>query len=311
LRGSVTIFEKELSELLTSRRFILVFLMVFLSGVGAVLTAAQSISGQTAAQFLQLFTGTGSQFYSYSYFLSVLAPILGIAIGFDSMNRELSSGSMVRLLSNPVHRDGVVIGKLAAGVAVISLVIGVVNAVNFGVGMILMGWGPSSADVLRFAYFTVVTVIYSSVWFSAALLFSTLFRRAATSALVSLALWIFMTFFIGAFAAALADVISPLPSFPPPTTGQEIAYINTAIDIARISPVYVYSEVSAAILSPQVLTLSPVYVYSQGLPAMELGVSESLTLALPDISALVAALSVFSILTFIVFMRMEIRARWE
>jgi len=31
LRGSVTIFEKELSELLTSRRFILVFLMVFLS----------------------------------------------------------------------------------------------------------------------------------------------------------------------------------------------------------------------------------------------------------------------------------------
>ncbi|MGB9734014.1 MAG: ABC transporter permease [Conexivisphaera sp.] len=311
MRGSVTIFEKEMAEYFTSKRFVLVFLMLFLSGAGAVLTAAQSLSGQTSVGFLQLFTGTSGQLYSYAYFLSVLAPILGIALGFDSMNRELSSGSMVRLLSNPVHRDGIIIGKLAAGIAMISTVVGVVNAVDFGLGMVLMGWGPTAADVLRFFYFTVVTVLYSSVWFSIALFFSTIFRRAATSALVSLGLWIFMTFFIGAFSTALAGVISPLPSYPPPTLDQEVAYIDTAVSIARISPVYVYSEVSAALLNPQLATLSPVYVYSQGMPTVQLGISQSLALALPDISALMAALSVFSILSFMAFMRMEIRARWE
>ncbi len=310
MRGSLTIFEKEMSEHFSSRRFVLVFLMLFLSGAGAVLMTAQSLSGQTSAEFLQLFTGTG-QLYSYAYFLSVIAPILGIALGFDSINRELSSGSMVRLLSNPVHRDGVVVGKLAAGVAAIATVVGVVNAVDFGLGMILMGWGPTEADALRFFYFTVVTVLYSSVWFSAAMLFSTIFRRAATSALVSLGLWVFLTFFIGAFSTALASVISPLPSYPPPTIEQEIAYINTAVSIARISPVFVYSEVSSVLLNPNVMTLSPVYAYSQGTPTVPLDVSQSLALALPDISALFAALAIFSILTFIAFMRMEIRARWE
>jgi ABC-2 type transport system permease protein len=311
MRGSLTVLEKELSENLKSRRFALIFLLVFLSGAGAVLTTAQSLSGQTAAEFLELFTGTGSQFYSYVYFLSVLSPILGIALGFDSINRELSSGSMVRLLSNPMHRDGVIAGKLAAGVALISLVVGVVNAIDFGLGMLLMGWGPTPADALRFFYFSVVTVLYASVWYSAALLFSTIFRRAATSALVSLGLWIFMTFFIGAFSTALAGLISPLPSFPPPTLEQEVAYIDTAVSIARISPVYVYSEVSSVLLNPHVMTLSPVYAYAPGMPALELGVSQSLYLALPDVSALMAALSIFSILAYLVFMRMEIRARWE
>ena len=311
MRGSLTIFEKEMSEYFTSRRFVLVFLMLFLSGAGAVVVTAQGLSGQTTAEFLQLFTGAGNQLYNYVYFLSVLAPILGIALGFDSMNRELSSGSMVRLLSNPVHRDGVIIGKLAAGVAAIATMIGVVNAVDFGLGMLMMGWGPTYADVLRYFYFTVVTILYSSVWFSIALFFSTVFRRAATSALASLGLWIFMTFFIGAFSAALASVISPLPSYPPPTIYQEAAYIDTAVSIARISPVYVYSEISAVLLNPYVVTLSPVYVYSSRMPTAQLGVSQSLALALPDVSALMAALSVFSILSFIAFMRMEIRARWE
>ncbi|MGC8556289.1 MAG: ABC transporter permease [Conexivisphaera sp.] len=311
MRGSLTVIEKELSENLTSRRFILMFLLVFLSGAGAVLTTAQSLSGLTTAQFLEIFTGAGNQLYSYTYFLSILAPVLGIAIGFDSVNRELSSGSMVRLLSNPIHRDGVLIGKLAAGVALISLVIGTVNAVDLGLGMILMGWGPSLADALRYFYFTVVTIIYSSVWYSIALFFSTILRRAATSALASLGLWIFMTFFIGAFSTALASVISPLPAYPPPTLQQEVAYIDTAISIARVSPVYVYSEVSATLLNPYVITLSPVYVYTSGMPRTPLGVSGSLALALPDISALMAAFSVFSIMAFIAFMRMEIRARWE
>ncbi len=318
MRGSNAVLEKELAEHFASKRFLLMFALILLSGAGAAFASAQSLTAQGLTKFasqylfLVLFSGAASSLPSYVYFLSILAPILGIALGFDSINRELASGSMVRLLSNPIHRDSVIVGKLAAGLIVISVVVGGVNAVIVGADILLAGYGPGLDTALRIFYFTVVTILYSAVWFSLAMFLSTVFRRAATSALVSLALWIFLSFFIYPLATGLAAVMAPLPTYPAPTIGQMLANMEITRTIARISPAVIYGELSSVLLNPQVRSLAAVYVYSPELPIpASLTVDESLALSLPHISALVAAFSLFSILAYLAFMRMEIRARWE
>ena len=56
-------------------------------------------------------------------FIGLVAPLLGLAFAFDSVNGERSQGTLPRLLSQPIHRDDVINGKFAAGLAVIGLVL--------------------------------------------------------------------------------------------------------------------------------------------------------------------------------------------
>lgn len=318
MRGSTVIYRKELSEHLSSRRFPVMFILILLSGSSAAFMSAQSLAQQGLAGFeiqeifLVLFSGAAADIPSFVYFMSILAPILGISLGFDAVNRELSSGSMVRLLSNPIYRDSVIIGKLAAGMTVIAVVIWSIVGVITGLDILLAGFGPSLDSALRIAYFALVATLYSGVWFSLSLFLSVVFRRVATSALVSLAIWILLSFFVYTIADIVASILVPLPTFPRPTFEQILARGEAVLTISRISPAVIFTEAANALLNPRIRTLGPIYIYSPELPVpAPLSVDDSLAIIWPHISALVAGIAVFSILAYIAFMRLEIRIRWE
>ena len=56
-------------------------------------------------------------------FAALLVPLVGIAFGFDGINSERSQGTLSRLLAQPIHRDDIVNGKFAAGIAVITVML--------------------------------------------------------------------------------------------------------------------------------------------------------------------------------------------
>ena len=56
-------------------------------------------------------------------FAALLVPLVGIAFGFDGINCERAQGTLSRLLAQPIHRDDVINGKFAAGIAVIALML--------------------------------------------------------------------------------------------------------------------------------------------------------------------------------------------
>lgn len=316
MKGSTVIFRKELAENLSSRRFTLTFILIFLSGastayLGAQELARQGLSGfESQELFLVLFSGAAAPIPSFVYFIGLLAPILGIALGFDAVNREMASGSMVRLLSNPIYRDSIIIGKLIAGLAVIALVMSSIVGVITGLDILLAGFGPSLDSALRIFYFTVVAILYSGVWFSMALFFSVLFRRVATSALASLALWILLSFFMYMIAGIVAQMFVPLGIYP--TLEQLMAREELRLLIGRMSPNMIFGEVANVLLNPRVRTMGPFYVYSPNLPLpAPLSIDESLFLIWPHLSALISEIVVFFILSYIAFMKMEIKAKWE
>jgi ABC-2 type transport system permease protein len=317
------VFRKELTDHLTSKRFIILFVLIFLAAIFATYIAFQNIRSvvtpTTEFIFLNLFTTSVKEWPfllpPFLFFISLFIPIIGIALGFDAINSERASGNLSRLLSQPIYRDSVINGKFLAGLAVLSIMIASVIAIVAGLGLRMIGVPPSAEEVLRLIVFALISIIYGAFWMALAVLFSILFKSAATSMLASIALWVFLFFFMSAFPiipGVIANAAVPIDqnsSLEMITKNAEIYSI-----IARISPSTLYGEAVAAILSvpevgsPGFLTLMVISTFIAGRMPTPLPFSQSLLLVWPQLVSIIALAAICFAISYIRFMREEIRS---
>jgi ABC-2 type transport system permease protein len=145
------------------------------------------------------------------------------------------------------------------------------------------------------------------VWLAIALLFSTLFRSPATSALAALTLWLVLTIFWPMIAPLIANGLSPVDPFDPMTI---LGNAETQIAVARISPATIYNEMTLALLHPDTRALGPVFLSDlQGaVLGAPLPFSQSFLLIWPQIASLIAVLMVVFTISYVAFQRQEVRA---
>ncbi|MEM1550517.1 MAG: ABC transporter permease subunit [Candidatus Bathyarchaeia archaeon] len=313
------IIRKEVADHLSSKRFPLLIALILLSGLATSYLGVQSIvqgsireTGQTIA-FLRLLTGGGiSPILSFVYFIGLFGPIVGIALSFDSINREMASGSMLKVLSNPIYRDSVILGKIIAGLLIVLIIIFSSTGIVVGFNILLAGFGPTLEGAFRIIYFAVASFLYIGFWFSIGLFFSVVFRRTTTSALASIALWVFLSIFFYLIADVIATEVSGLRYyFPSPPISAIITYYEVRSAISRISPLTLYAEVANVLLNPEIRTTGLFYVYSENLPAPQpLSLDMSIALAWPSFSALIAGFIIILTLSTLMFLRAEIRPSW-
>ena len=104
--------------------------------------------------------------------------------------RRAARGTLPRLLSQPIHRDDVINGKFAAGLAVIGLVLVAVVGLIAAFGIIRLGIVPAPSEILRIMLWVAVTFVYVALWLAFGMLLSVVVRQAATSALIGFGVWI-------------------------------------------------------------------------------------------------------------------------
>jgi ABC-2 type transport system permease protein len=319
--GWMTIAGKEFSDLVMSVRFYVLLAILAVAaliplyfGADRIRSLADQVSG-TPALFLALFQvgPAGVDFLRADVFISMAAPLLGIAFAFDAVNGERHEGTLPRLLSQPIHRDDVINGKFAAGLVAISVVLAAVLLVVSGFGMLRLGIAPAPEDVLRLVAWYLVTVLYVALWLAFGLLLSVAISRAATSALVGFGTWLFVAIpFFGPLLASLAS-----QALVPASTTDEAAYYAAQgwqQLIQRLLPSTLYREASLALLNPSVTsTSSPTTInqaiqYQDVLQGTLVGIDQSLLLIWPHIVALLALTVVCFALAYITFMRQEVRA---
>jgi len=314
MNGLLEIIRKELADSFNSKRFIILFLLVYVAGIATIYIAAQNIrtavGDSTRDIFLNLFIVSGSNMpFSFPLFMSIFIPIVGIALGFDAVNSERTSGNLSRLLSQPIYRDNVINGKFLAGLTVISILIVSVVFIVAGLGLRLIGVPPEAEEVLRLFTFVIVSILYGAFWMSLSVLFSVLFKKTSTSALASIAVWIFLFLFMGIIANLIAGAVYPVSQDS--TVAQVADYDSLFRMINRISPGTLYSESIQAILLPVMGSSSPtmmmIGIYSGLMPA-PLPLSQSLTLVWPQLVGLVALTAICFAGAYIKFMREEIRS---
>lgn len=263
--------------------------------------------GSTEFMFVKLFTTSGDTIYSFATFIAFLIPIIGIVLGFDAITSEKSQGTLIRLASQPIYRDSIINAKFLSGATVIATLITTMVLMECGVGIFRTGLHPSGEEVARIIVFTVFSIVYCCLWMGIAIFFSTISKHASTAAIVSLALWLFLTLFMSLVAAGIANMVYPL-------TGMGAYYnqlnnYNLQLSLNRISPYYLFTEAATTILNPSVRSIG-VVTQSQAVGALSgyLSFSQSLLLVWPELVAMVAEALIMFALAYICFMKQEIRA---
>ena len=314
-QGLGVVFLKELSDHLTSARMRVLELLVVLTAVAAIYGAIQQVKESTAEDpflFLRLFTTTRDQYPlpSFVSFLAFLVPLMAIGLGFDAINSEHNRRTLSRILAQPIYRDALLFGKFLGGLGTLAVSLVALWLLVIGLGLLLLGVPPGGEEMVRAFIFLLVTIAYGGVWLALAMLFSIIFRSAATAALVTLGLWLFLTVIWSALAPAIAAIaVPPDPRYAalglqtPETT--ELATV-----LARFSPSTLFGEVVLALLDPTTRGLGPIYLSQlQGAVAgAPLPLAESLMMAWPQMVGLIAGTIVLFVIGYVVFQRQEVRA---
>jgi ABC-2 type transport system permease protein len=123
MAGLSVIIRKEVSDAMSNRTFLLA---VFVLVASMILTGAAS--GDSYYKQRDWRANMNPQWGEILIIFNVLSPIrflgaiVAIAFSFNSINKERTEGSLKTLLSYPIYRDQVILGKLAAGLLLISFV---------------------------------------------------------------------------------------------------------------------------------------------------------------------------------------------
>jgi ABC-2 type transport system permease protein len=318
--GWTVVAAKEFGDHILSARFVVLGLMLALAAavplyfVGAQVRQSAESAKDFPALYIALFWLTPSvndqvSLPSVVEFLVLVGPLLGLAFAFDSINGERAEGTLPRLLSQPIHRDDVVNGKFAAGLAVIALVLLVMVGAVTAFALIRLGIVPEPAELLRIAIWLLITLTYVALWLAFGMLLSVAVRRAATSALVGFGTWLLLTFFGGLIVSLVGGVVAPVAG----TIQDQLRSVGIQETLTRLLPSTLYREASLTLLNPQVTTVStPTTIGQLGqaqqrIPSL-FSFDQSFLLVWPQIVALVAMMVACFALAYVLFMRQEVRA---
>jgi ABC-2 type transport system permease protein len=191
------------------------------------------------------------------------------------------------VLSQPIYRDALLIGKFLGGLVTLAVALTALFLIVFGAGLLLLGVPPRGPEVVRGIAFLLVAIAYGGVWLAVAILFSVIFRSTATSALCSLGLWLFFFLLWPMIAQAI-------------TTGFMPAQFRSVDEVLSLE------EFSSAL---QRLSPGTLLAQTRGMiPGTPLPFDQSLLLIWPQITGLIAGMIVVFSIAYIVFQREEVRA---
>jgi len=313
--GFRALYYKEVRDYFRSLKFIIVLALVTVLGLTGVYGAFNGIrdaisdSGNSATYtLLSLFTEQGASWPSFVWFLMFLGPLVGMALGFDAINGERSRRTLSRLLAQPIHRDAVINGKFWAGVTVLAIMVFALGFFVIGFGIAALGLVPTLEQLLRIVIFLFFTVVYMALFLALSQLFSLLFRHMATSALMGIAVWLFLAIFLSLLANVIAGVLFPVTDTS--TVADVLNNYRCSQFIKRLSPSTLYSEAVVTVLDPNVRTLDVVSFSLQQQNAIvgELPLGQSLLLVWPHLTGLIALAMICFGVSYVVFMRQEVRA---
>lgn len=313
--GLGAVFMKEFADHLSSARMMVLMMFVIVFGalpVGLSLQELRNVTESDPFLFLRIFTSAPQRMpFSFTASLTLVIPLLAIGLGFDAVNSEFNRRTLSRVLSQPIYRDALLLGKFLGGLATLAVALVALWLIVLGAGLLLLGLPPRGVEVARGLGFLFVAIAYGGVWLAIAMLFSVIFRSTATSALCSLGVWLFFTILWPLIAPVLVMTITPTDvAMGMGRLEDTLAMIQTQSMLDRLSPNMLFTEAVIGLLNPETRTLGPM-VPSQmrgAIMGAPLPLDQSILLIWPQITGLIAGMIVVFAAAYVVFQREEVRA---
>lgn len=125
-------------------------------------------------------------------FITMLGPIIAVVLSFDSITKEKLQKSMDFLLSRPMGRRGIILGKF---LGILSAIILPVTAINILAVLLISSITGEGADGTLVAGFIIYTIIFIAIYILLQQIFSTLAKTTGTAILSGIAIWLIFNLF--------------------------------------------------------------------------------------------------------------------
>jgi len=306
---------KEIGGHIRSWRFIILLILIALTFWGAMYVSMNNIKAAVASIndpdqmfiYLKLLTTTEGALPPFHVFLNFLGPLLGISLGFDAINSEQQSGTLTRIMAQPIYRDNLLLSKFVSAIILISVLFLSLVLFMIGSGIIFTGIIIELEEALRILSFTIICVMYIGFWLGLSILLSIRFKQAATSALTAIGIWLFLTVFYQIIVNMVVRAL--LPSSQVLSENDLLHYNEILLNFLRLAPSQLYTDATNTLLMPSIRSLSPITMEQMaGAVPNPLPFLESLMVVWPQVSGLIASTVACFALSYYLFMRREIRS---
>lgn len=167
---------------------------IFVQGTSAQNGGTVSLLSSLPARFVQPDIENTSvplfPFVDMVFFVGVILSLMAIVFGYNAVSGEKENGTLRLLLSYSIPRDRVLLGKWLGGY--LTLILPYIITIIGMVAVVLMqrDIDLSQGQWIRFMVFILLSLLYLASIYSLALWVSALTRRASTSIIVLVALWV-------------------------------------------------------------------------------------------------------------------------
>lgn len=140
----------------------------------------------------------------YLNIVTVMMPIIAIFVGYASISKERTSGSLKLLLSLPNSRRDVIIGKVLGRCAVVCVPL----VIALSLGALFFAISSITLKPTLYAQFSLFTIVFAAVFVSIAVSISGAFASSIASAIANFALYMYLTFGWNFFVNGFGDILS-------------------------------------------------------------------------------------------------------
>jgi Cu-processing system permease protein len=235
----VTLLKKEINDSLNNRWFVL-YAAAF-TGLALLLSWLSLSGGGTGYSG---FAGFGRTAASLVNLVLLVVPLMALTIGSGSLVGERERGTLPYLLSQPVNRTEVLLGKyLGLAAALLGAL-----ALGFGLSGIVIAGRGGQANAGAYGWLVGFAFVLAMGMLSLGFLISVLARKTAVATGVALFLWLTLVFVgdLGLMGTALAF---KLP-------------IQTLFNLALVNPLQVFKMSALISINASLDVLGPAGIYA-------------------------------------------------
>ena len=323
MAGIMTIAKKELLDIFSERKFLLIFGTLLIVVLVSTFQGAISYSSSQSTTGMQIrgnmtqpggsgraivigsAEGLSNTLSSMVTNFSLVGGVLALAISFDTINGERQTGSMKTLLSYPIYRDKIIYGKYLGGLIVVTIVSAITFLAGIGIFVGFSGLPMTGDTVMRLGLFFLISLVYMAIFLGVGLLLSIVMPQPSTSLLASMIVWLASIRLIPNIGYAIAQIMYPVRmtfngNISGFSTPQGFDSIRTVI--SALSPSTTYEQIVNNILTTSRLQFS-----SGNIATVSISLEQTLQTSAPYIIYFAGLLIAIFAAAYFVFMRQEIR----
>jgi len=188
----LTIAVKEFNEYIKSKRFIMIGILYTVMALAILGITIMSLNYERSIGALSGFQP--SQVLGTMDLLNIILVLLAVIITADTISGERKDRTIYQLLSKPVERSTVIMGKFFGCLGVVSFFYAAGSIIAYVLAAVAAGMVPSGTDVLNAVLVIVFMVILFAVYVALGILISTVTKNPLISILGGIIAWVALFF---------------------------------------------------------------------------------------------------------------------